>query len=232
MPADADIAIRQIVRTEYGSVTMTHPDSRPDVYWTRYDAGVQPRGLILMLHGGKDRGQQVVDGRSLSWRRSAAMQRDIARRAQQAGASVWLLRFTGRGWNGGAPRIADARRALVDVRREVGDVPVCLLGHSMGARIAVHVADDPRVRGVVALAPWFPPGESVEPLRGKRLYAAHGSRDRITSAMATQAYVRRAAEVAEEAEFRDMGPLGHYLLRGRGEWNDVAITLSLRVLAS
>ncbi len=101
------------------------------------------------------------------------------------------------------------------MRRELGDVPVCLLGHSMGARTAVHVADDPSVRGVVALAPWLPPGESVAALRGKQLYAAHGSRDRITSARATQAFVRRAAQVAEVAEFRDMGPLGHYLLRGR-----------------
>jgi predicted esterase len=204
--------------------------TRTDVHLTRYDAGVRPQSLILMLHGGKDRAQEVVDGRSLSWRRSASMQREIARRAQQAGASVWLLRFTHRGWNGGAPRIADARRALDEVRRELGDVPVCLLGHSMGARTAVHVADDPNVRGVVALAPWFPPGESVEALRGKQLYAAHGSRDRITSARATQAFVRRAAQVAQTAEFRDMGPLGHYLLRGRPAWNAFAVESALRTL--
>ena len=132
---------------------------------------------------------------------------------------------------GGAARIADARSALDAVREELGDVPVCLLGHSMGGRTAVHVADDPSVRGVVALAPWLPPGESVEALRGKTLYAAHGSRDRITSARGTAAYVRRAAEVADVAEFTDMGPLGHYLLRRRGEWNRVALELSLRVLA-
>ena len=191
---------------------------------------MRPRAVIVLLHGGKDRGHEVVDGRSLSWRRTAVMQRDIARDAQEAGVSTWLLRFTHRGWNGGAARIADARRALDAVRRELGDVPVCLLGHSMGGRTAVHVADDPSVRGVVALAPWLPPGESVEALRGKRLYAAHGSRDRITSARATQAFVRRAAEVAEVAEYRDMGPLGHYLLRGRREWNRVALELSLRAL--
>jgi predicted esterase len=101
----------------------------------------------------------------------------------------------------------------------------------MVARAGARVADDPAVRGLVALAPWFPPGESVEALRGKHLVAAHGSRDRITSARATQAYVRRAAAVAATAEFHDMGPLGHYLLRGRWEWNEVAIELSLRVLA-
>jgi predicted esterase len=201
-----------------------------EVHWTRYDASVRPTTLIVMLHGGKAGGQQLVDGRSLSWRRTASMQREIARRAHEEGASVWLLRFTRRGWNGGAGRIADARRALDDVRSQLGEVPVCLLGHSMGARTAVHVADDPNVRGVVGLAPWFPPGERVEALRGKTLYAAHGRHDRITSAQATQAYVRRAAEVAVTAEFRDMGPLGHYLLRGRGAWNDYALEASLQVL--
>jgi pimeloyl-ACP methyl ester carboxylesterase len=205
-----------------------------DVHWTRYDASGRgsgrPPALILMLHGGKAGGQQLVDDRSLSWRRTAAMQRDIARRAEEAGASTWLLRFTRRGWNGGADRLADVRAALDDVRDQLGDVPVCLLGHSMGARAAVHVADDPNVRGVVALAPWFPPGEGVEALRDKSLYAAHGSRDRITSFRATQAFVRRAATVASHAEFEDMGPLGHYLLRGREAWNAYALQASLRVV--
>ncbi len=205
--------------------------TRTEPHLTRYDAGVRPRAVIVMLHGGKARGQEVVDGRSLSWRRTAAMQRDIARAAQEADVSTWLLRFTHRGWNGGADRIADARSALDAVREELGDVPVCLLGHSMGGRTAVHVADDPSVHGVVALAPWLPPGERVAALRGKRLYAAHGSRDRITSARTTQDFVRRASLVAEVAEFTDMGPLGHYLLRGRREWNRVALELSLRVLA-
>jgi dienelactone hydrolase len=205
--------------------------TRIDPHLTRYDAGVRPRAVVLMFHGGKASGHEVVDGRSVSWRRTAAMQRDIARAAQEADVSTWLLRFTHRGWNGGAARIADARSALDAVREELGDVPVCLLGHSMGGRTAVHVADDPSVRGVVALAPWLPPGESVAALRGKSLYAAHGSRDRITSAQATQDFVRRAAEVADVAEFTDMGPLGHYLLCRRGEWNRVALELSLRVLA-
>jgi pimeloyl-ACP methyl ester carboxylesterase len=186
----------------------------------------------VLLHGGKETGQQVVDGRSLSWRRIASLQREIARPLQEAGVSSWLLRFTRRGWNGGADRIADARRALDDVRAELGEVPVVLLGHSMGARTAVHVADDPNVVGVVALAPWLPPGEPVTALRGRELHAAHGSRDRITSPRATRDFVDRATAVASVATFADMGPLGHYLLRGRDQWNRAAVRLTLRVLGS
>jgi predicted esterase len=189
-----------------------------------------PTGVVLMLHGGKERSQQLVDGRSASWRRSAAMARSIADRAERTGAAVRLLRYRRRGWNAGAP-VADARWALAEVRRELGDLPVVLLGHSMGARTAVHVADDDRVRGVVALAPWFPGDEPVRALAGRTLVAAHGSRDRITSARATRAYVDRARAAGADASFVDMGPVGHYMFRQVEAWNDLAAAESLRLLA-
>ena len=182
----------------------------------------EPRAVVLVLHGGKDRSRQVVDGRSLSWRRAATLQRALEPDLHAAGVATWLLRYRHRGWNGGSGPVADARWALAEVRRLGGAVPVVLLGHSMGARTSVHVADDPAVRGVVALAPWFPAGEPVAALAGRHLLAAHGSRDRITSARATAAYVERARAVAASAELRDMGPVGHYLLAGVSAWNEVA----------
>ncbi|MGH3345722.1 MAG: alpha/beta hydrolase, partial [Nocardioides sp.] len=103
---------------------------------------------------------------------------------------------------------------------------------SMGARTAVQVADDPLVRGVVALAPWFPPDEPVAALAGKRLVAAHGRRDRITSARATRGYVERARRAGAEASYVDMGRVGHYLLRRVGAWNELALTSSLELLSN
>jgi len=198
---------------------------------TRLDAP-SPRAVLLMLHGGKDSSPVPVDGRSASWRRSAAMQRSISPRAHEEGVSTWLLRYRHRGWNGGSGPVADARWALEQVRREVGEVPVVLLGHSMGARTSVHVADDPSVTGVVGLAPWFPPGERVSALEGRHLLAAHGRHDHITSFRATAQFVARAREVASSAELLDMGPVGHYMLRRVGRWNDVAITSALRLLGA
>ena len=197
---------------------------------SRSDAPTGPRALILMLHGGKEGSTEPVGARSASWQRSLAMQRALAHDAHQQDVSVWLLRYRQRGWNGGGDRVADARWALDRVRDSLGEVPVSLLGHSMGARVAVHVADDPLVTGVVGLAPWFPPGEPVEALAGKHLVAAHGRTDRITSFAATAAYVDRAGAVAASAELKDMGRVGHYMLKRIPAWNDVALGSALALL--
>jgi predicted esterase len=202
----------------------------PEPSLTRHDLA-EPRALILMLHGGRAEGRAPVDERSASWRRSRWMMSQISGRAHRAGAAVWLLRYGVRGWNAGGGAepspVPDARWALDQARRELGDLPVVLLGHSMGARTAVAVADDPAVTGVVALAPWLPPGEPHRALAGKHLAAAHGSADRITSAKATRAFVRRAELVTASAEFRDMGRVGHYMFRRVPAWNEFAIERSL-----
>lgn len=206
-------------------------------FLTRRDVE-DPRGLVLMLHGGRADGHAPVDERSASWRRSNAMLTHIGGRVTDAGMSIWLLRYAVRGWNersGPTPSpVLDARWALEQVRREHPDrsaLPVVLLGHSMGARTAVAVADDPSVTGVVALAPWLPADEPCTSLRDRRLAAAHGSSDRITSAKQTAEFVRRAGDVAASAEFHSMGRVGHYMLRRISAWNDFAVTRSLEFTA-
>lgn len=193
-----------------------------------------PRAIALVLHGGAEHGTMPVDGRSLSWRRGRALARHLAGPLNLDGIGVVLLRYQVKGWNEGVGAlpspVPDARWALDALDREHG-VPVVVVGHSMGARTAVAVADHPSVRGVVALAPWLPPDDPVEPLAGKILRAAHGRRDRITSARATRKYVDQAAAVAD-AEFTDMGAVGHYLLRRTSLWNTWAAASVREVLAA
>jgi predicted esterase len=210
-----------------------HPDTaRPTL--TRLDPEDPAAGLVLMLHGGSANGLDPVGGRSASWRRSLWMMRQIADRVTGTGAGLWLLRYRVRGWNAPATSppspVVDARWALEEVRRELGHLPVVLLGHSMGARTGVAVADEPDVVGVVALAPWLPADEPNTTLTGKRLAVAHGSADHVTSAAQSREFCRRAGTVAAAVEFHDMGPVGHYLFRDVPAWNRFAVSRSLRQL--
>ena len=69
-------------------------------------------------------------------------------------------------------------QAAIAAAKAAGARKVALLGFSMGGAVAVHVAADPAVSTVIALAPWFYDRLDVAPLDGKRLAVLHGSLDR------------------------------------------------------
>ncbi|MBM4511413.1 alpha/beta fold hydrolase [Rhodococcus hoagii] len=112
---------------------------------------------MLVLPGGKASDRR----RSKPWQaadlRMSSFTRTLRRSCPEV--EVRQVRYLLRGWNG-ADRspVHDVRRILDDLRP--AQTPVVLVGHSMGARVAAVVADDPLVCGVLALAPWWRRGRA------------------------------------------------------------------------
>lgn len=123
----------------------------------------------------------------------------IARRLASVGRgelAVLRLLNSYRGWDTQHTPVADVRRALAIVREQYGDLPVGLVGHSLGGRAAILAGDDPSVRLVVALNPWVYPTDRAD-LSGRRVVIAHGDADRIASISRAMAVARTLQTVAD-----------------------------------
>jgi dienelactone hydrolase len=122
---------------------------------------------VICVNGGRAKAVEGTWSASLEWLvRRLAPQFPELRFAE--------VRYRIKSWNRFDSCLEDARFAIerIDAERTL------LLGFSMGGAVAISVADDPRVVGVLGLAPWIPDRLSVEPLRGRRLDVIHGSLDR------------------------------------------------------
>lgn len=129
-----------------------------------------PSAAVLVLHGGYETGlaPPPPGAMNLPGLRMLPIARAVARAVRPApGIRVRRVRYSHRGWNGARQDpMRDVVRDLDALRSEAGDIPVVLLGHSMGARAALHAAGHPLVRSVVGLAPWCPPGTRSPSSRG------------------------------------------------------------------
>ncbi|MET9606922.1 alpha/beta hydrolase [Streptomyces sp. NPDC006512] len=191
----------------------------------------RPACAVLLLHGGRADGMAPPPRFGLPRLRMRPFGTAVLRAAPAGRILVADVRYRHQGWNGDrADPVRDARRALRELRRAAGPVPVVLIGHSMGARAALRVADEPHVRGVVALAPWCPPGEPVVHLQDTRIVLLHDERDRVTRAEDTWEYLRRARAYGVRAEGVAMSGGGHAMLRGARAWHRTATTAALAFL--
>jgi dienelactone hydrolase len=181
------------------------------------------RGVAVFCHGGTATSQAKPRDRALSLVRMREVERFVRHSAGERGISTQMLRYRVAGWNGAAAdAYADVRWALERIRDEHGpDLPVVLVGHSMGGRAVLRAGGDPQVAAVCALAPWTPPGEPVGHLRGRTVTVLHGRGDRWVPAALSADFALRAARAgAHVARFTTAG--GHSMLRGALKWHRFA----------
>lgn len=208
------------------------PERQPGLRLHRPEGDV--RALALVLPGGAE--NSLLTARP--WSPAAVRMRPFVDRLRREGAAgglaVGLVGYRYVGWN--APHehpVADARWALDEARRLVGRaMPTVLVGHSMGGRTVMRVADDPDVRGVVALAPWLPRDEPVGSLAGRDVLILHGDRDRTTSPRLSYRFAVQAQQVAARVCCIELHGTGHAMLRRARDWHRLAAGFALATVGA
>src|SRR5690348_1265425 len=112
-------------------------------------APVRPDGVVILVHGGASRrGRMMVSPAQLSVLRMIPLARRIAR-AGKGRLAVYRLLNSYRGWDTSHTPVHDIGWAVRQVADRHGpEVPVCLVGHSLGGRASVLAAVLPQVRSV------------------------------------------------------------------------------------
>jgi pimeloyl-ACP methyl ester carboxylesterase len=187
------------------------------------------RGVVLVLHGGRSKSREPVRGNQLAVLRMRLL--SIPLRRADAGLIVARLLYRVRGWNGAERSpVADAEAALDRLAVRFPGRPIALVGHSMGARAAIHVAAHDGVRAVVGLAPWIEPGDPVATLAARRVLIAHGDQDRRTDPTASREYARAAERIAETVSYVRVAGERHAMLRRASVWTDLTVGFVLGAL--
>jgi dienelactone hydrolase len=189
------------------------------------------RGVAVVLHGGRDKSTMPVRGRQLAVLRMQPFVRALRRAGRREGLAVVQVRYQVRGWNGAERSpVADVEWALDRLVERFPDVPIALVGHSMGGRAAMYAAGHDGVRAVVGLAPWLEARDPVRTLAGRRVLIAHGDADRMTSPKASAAYARAAEAVAESVTFISVAGEHHAMLKRPRLWHALATGFVLGVI--
>lgn len=188
-----------------------------------------PEGVVLVLHGGASRSRAPVRWWRLAVVRMLPFATTIEHRAGDH-LAVLRLKYRVRGWNGNRKDpVQDARWALERIRRVLPGVPVALVGHSMGGRVALALADEPNVAAVAALAPWVE-GDARRPRHDIPLLLMHGTRDRMTDPRRTSILAKRWDESGADVEFVAVPDEAHAMLRKPGLWHSTVADFVTRAL--
>jgi dienelactone hydrolase len=170
----------------------------------------RPEAAVLVLHGGANRPDRPeVRPAQPSVLRMVPVARRIAHAGRGRLAVHRVLNST-RGWDTSTTPVDDVRWALGQVRERYGDLPVGLVGHSLGGRAALLAGGEPAVRCVVALNPWVYPDDDTD-LHGRAVLVLHGTDDRVASIARVRAVAARLARRAE-VDLREVPGGNHAML--------------------
>lgn len=181
------------------------------------------RPVVLVLPGGADRSTLPYHRLAPQALRMYPFTASIAATFRDR-VVVAQARYDVVGWNRDqASPLAPARRQFDALREQHPDSPVLLIGHSMGGRVASHLAADPAVSGVLAFAPWWETGSTRRIHAGTRVVAIHGTADTMTSAASTQRAVTALQARGVDATFYPVADGGHAMLDHIPLWQKAAL---------
>ncbi|MFB6979913.1 alpha/beta hydrolase [Streptomyces scopuliridis] len=154
----------------------------------------------------------------VAYARMVPLLRHLARVGAAEGLVAHVVHYGGRGWNGAQARLAaDAEWAAEEAVRRYGDVPVCLAGHGMGGRAALHAAGHRAVNSVLAMAPWLPEDdraaepEPIKQLTGRQVLIMHGTTDARTDPELSYRLAERVKKVNRDTCRFEVHSDGHAL---------------------
>jgi dienelactone hydrolase len=148
--------------------------------------------------------------------------------ARQRGLAVFRLLNSRRGWDAHDTPVADVRWALGEVRERYGEVPVVLVGHSLGGRAALRSSAERGVVGAVMLNAYLMPGDEVVETRARLLFV-HGTDDRVASFAKAEAAAARLAR-RTGVGFITVGGGQHAMLRHARRFEGAAAGFAASVL--
>ncbi|MFZ2243009.1 MAG: alpha/beta fold hydrolase [Gordonia amarae] len=182
-----------------------------------------PALAVLVLPGGTDFSYRPFSPLQAPALRMYPFSASIRARYGSA-VAVKDVRYRVYGWNGeqNSP-MPYAKKALDDITARHPGIPVALIGHSMGGRVAAQLAAHRSVSSLLALAPWWQFADWRHIHDDVRVVAMHGTADTRTYARRTEKGIGELVARGVDATYVPVPGGGHPMLDQVLTWQGEAL---------